>query len=286
VVDVAAYFGGSDGFSVKGAGDDEETIAKEIIKGQLILCGPGLVGQLRVELGAMRDQLKAKTGRDILLADYESGPGYIIPGPGQTHRPRDEKVGKSLGMGVVTLDCFLLENSLGFVSQNYFKYNVGHNWVTHNTETDMFPQASWIALTMRNKYCDGSMMKVTSPERKTVNVPAQELEGWTYDGKPRVKNFKGQQNIPLTECYAFKDGKKHALVVFSRCSDEERQVTLQLPYEPQAEADLYFLTGNYWDGNADEYRIQEQHKKVTGFSSEYTFTLPPSSVYIFVCAEK
>jgi hypothetical protein len=282
-VDVAAYFGGSDGLSAKGSGgSDDETVARQIIRGQLVLSGPGIVGHPRRELRKMIEGLRGKTGRTVNLAAYEAGPGYILPGPGKVSRASDEIIGKSLGLAVVTLDTFLMENAMGYLAQNYYKYNVGHNWVTHNNERDMFPQASWIALTMRNKHCEGSLFKVVPGDRKLVSVPPQELEGWTYDGKPKNVNFKGQQNIPLTECYVYGEGKKRTVVLFNRSAEEPRPIVLKLPYEPRNEADLYYLTGNYLDGNAHEYKIKEQHRKVTDLKRNYTFTLPPSSIYMLV----
>jgi hypothetical protein len=285
VVDVAAYFGGSDGFSVEGSGGDDTTKAQEIIKGQLILCGPGLVGQLRRELVTMRSTLAAQTGRHVLLADYESGPGYILPNPGSVFRPRDEMVGKSLGMGIVTLDCFLMESALGFVAQNYFKYNVGPNWVTHNNEDDMYPHASWLALQMRNRHCAGDVLQVVPRARKTVNLPAQELEGRTYDGKPRRLQYKGCSAIPLTECYAFRSGPRHTIVALNRSWNEPRTVTLTLPFVPQSTAELYYLSGDPFAGNHTTYAIKEQHMTLNAVTSPFTFVLPPSSAYFMVIME-
>jgi len=288
MVDVAAYFGGSDGLSAKSSGEtvDDESKARAIIRGQLVMSGPGIVGRDRLKLLDVVAAHEEKTGRRIALGDYESGPGYILPDPGQPFRPRDEIIGKSLGLGVVTLDSFLMEASHGYKAVNYFKWDIGANWVTHNNERDMTPHASWIAVMMRNKYCDGSMMKVSSPERKLVDVPPQELEGWTYDGKPRDVKYPGQKDVPLTECYAFRDGRRHALVFFSRTTDETRKIRVRLPYDPQPAADLHYLTGNYWDGNFEEHKIQEQHKRITDFSKDYTFDLPPNSIYLFVNEEK
>jgi alpha-L-arabinofuranosidase len=291
MVDVAAYFGGSDGLSAKGAagaegGDTSESLIKAIIRGQLLMSGPGIVGNQRRKLQEVAAAHREKTGLQVMLGDYESGPGYILPGPSKPYRLQSELTGKSLGLGVTTLDSFMMEMAFGYQAVNYFKWDIGPNWVTHNNEEDMIPHVSWIAVTMRNKHCDGSLMKVVPADRKTVDVPPQELDGWTYDGKHRTVQYKGQKDIPLTECYAFKDGKKHAIMVFSRSAEETRKVKLNLPFTPENTAQLHYLTGNYWDGNFQEYKIKEQQKTVTDFSQNYTFDLPPSSIYIFVSEEE
>lgn len=269
------YIGGWDGSSVVGESDDDLFQANLLYSARLM--EPKLE-----DIDALRAELKKLHGLDeIEMTMYEAGPGYSLPSPDKPWREEEERIGKSLALGVVTLDNFLfvIANNGNL---NFFKLNRGNNWSSHNME--MQPHSTWLALLLRNKHCTGSLLKVTPGEQNTIDLPEQQMVGLDNSGKRRKGVMKAMSGIPLTRLYAFKDGNKTNLIFLNRSFKESQELKVTLPFKPKAEAKMISLT--HEDPRATN-RTEEQLKLVESTLSDmgqtHTFTLAPASAYVVTC---
>ncbi len=220
-------------------------------------------------------------------AVYESGPGYALPGPGKEAEEDSERVGKSLALGIVTLDSFMSLSAQGFGPQGYFNFKMGDYWATHNNWFDLYPNPSWEVLEMRNNHCSGQMMVVKGENIRKKDIPRQTVYKAKNSGEKVAVEVEGRKNIPLTQVYAFQDGKKHSILMFNRSLKESTDIVLNLPYAPSAEAKSYILTHeNPKITNREEYNVKQQTQAIHDFKSGYTLTLPPSSLIIITNEEK
>lgn len=275
--DLGVYYGGADGLTVLGEND------KELYQNQILynrrVAGPNIFDsalELRKEL--------AQEGRKIGLCIYEGGPGYPIPGPGKTHTQEGEIMGKSIAMGVLTLDAFMRQQEDGYFAMCYYLFKTGINWASHKDMNDMIPYPSWTSLLMRNKYCSGDLMKVDTVEVKTMDFEQDVVEKMNWNNTKKVKRvIEATQNVPWSVCYCYKDGNRYSYIVYNLSYDEPRKVKIDLPYEPKAEATKYILT--HEDPRAHnryEKQVEMTEEKVTDFSKSYTFDLPPCTIFVFV----
>lgn len=92
--------------------------------------------------------------------------------------------GKSLGMGVSALDCWLYSSLKGYVHQSFLGYSCGSYWTSHTMPRagGFRRHAGWLALMLRNRHAQGSRMLNT----QLTSVP-------TYD--------RSGEDIPLTSAY-------------------------------------------------------------------------------------
>jgi len=201
------------------------------------------------------------SGHPYQVAVYEAGPGSDTAShSGDT----------SLAAGVMTLDTFLYASQSGFGPQNFFSFlSEGENWSSAYTShssfaTGLLPHPAWEALSMRNRYASGPMVTV-----KTNAVPV------TSDSNA----------YPLVGVYAFhatSSGSDVADVfVISRDLNNTTPVTLHFPGTPSGTATLYTLTGDPRSGNEAALNIPVASSSLT-VTSNYTFNMPPGSVYLFV----
>jgi hypothetical protein len=275
--DWGLYYGGADGLTVLGS-DDTDLYGKQLLYSERI------VAPIMEEAENLLAGIKTKTGRDIKQAVYEGGPGYALPTPGKTHTESSETVGKSLATGILTLDAFMYNLSHGFISMNYYLFETGNNWTTHNNQNEMIPYTSWLALSLRNRYCTGELMKVEPVEIKTIDFPTEIAEKLDYRGVNKVKKtIKAREDIPLVLCYAFRDGKQHAFLLINRAYNEARTVQLDLPYSPSPAVTIYKLTDpDPRTGNRSVQNVDIQTEARSDFKNGCTITLPPSSAFVIV----
>jgi fibronectin type 3 domain-containing protein len=203
-----------------------------------------------------QQQLDAQNGYSYELATYEEGPGTDSAAyPGDT----------SLAAAIGAIDVNLYASLHGFGLQNFYMYQLGTGpYTSHSNFANGFrPHPVWEALQMRNLYCSGPMVSTN-----VNNVPI------TTDGNA----------YPLIAIYTFQDANvvnQADVVVISRDLNNQTPVTLHFPATPAGNAQLYMLTGNPRADNDSAMNIPITNTSLSGVTANYTFTMPPGSMYIF-----
>ena len=214
-------------------------------------------------------------------ANYEAGPGYSLPGSGKKPAEEEELFGKSLALGLSTLDAFMYELERKFGYQCYFKFGFGNYWSSHVDNDSWRRNPSYEALLMVNEYCNGNLMEVDSSNVKRIDIPRMKTSHIDNHGKAHHKEIDGRKNVPLTKCYAFRDGKKHSFVLYNRSFKKSRKVKLELPYSPDSKAVLHKLTAKSpMDTNRKELKVKQLKKVITDFKNGYEVTLRPGEILI------
>ena len=169
----------------------------------------------------------------------------------------------------------------------FFDSGHGPNWTSHSMPPESYPHAMWQTLGLRNKYCDGALMKVEETDVKKINIPDTIVLKMH-----KAPNFKehllpGRENVPMSKCYAFKEGKTHAFLLLNRSNDEARETKLVLPYTPEKTATIYEVYAEAPSANnIDELQVETTKTVKTDFAKEYTFTLPPHSARVIISREQ
>jgi hypothetical protein len=203
-----------------------------------------------------QQQLDAAAGHSYTLASYEGGPGADTG----TH-----KGDTTLAAAIGAIDVNLYAAQRGFGPQNLYMYQLGTGpYTSHTNFANGFrPHPVWEALQMRNNYTSGPMVLTTVSSVPTTN-----------DGKAYA----------LISVYTFRDAtvaNQADVVVISRDLSNQTPVTLNFPATPTGTATLYTLTGDPRVGNDTAMNIPIASSTVSGITSNYTFNMPPGSMYIF-----
>ncbi|MCW2278227.1 LamG-like jellyroll fold domain-containing protein [Heliophilum fasciatum] len=189
-----------------------------------------------------RDDMAAQ-GYAYDLTAYEGGPsGYALS---NLSDEVNEKYGKSLAMGVASVDSFLYASYMGWTYQNFFSYGQGVSWNSHTLRQNGFrPTPGWLGVGLRNQ-ASGAML-VT-----------QELSNVYYD--------RNAQKIPLIGTYVLRNGNQYALFVLSRKLDGRHggadfgdgytPVTVELPFTHPQAIKLFTLTGDPRENNLTAMKI-------------------------------
>jgi len=228
---------------------------------------------LFVNYRRQRERLAA-VGHPMDLLAYEGGPsGYALPGQdGPAQHENSERYGKSLAMGVAALDAWLSAYAYGFSDQAYLGFSIGDYWSSHTPiEAGYRPHAGWLAMTLRNRYATGRMIRT-----QVVGAPTIAWSGADY---------------PLVSSYAFRDGRRLCVFLLSRklggvrdgidWGDGSTAVTLALPANPTGPATLYRLAGDPRASNRDALNVSIQQSVAT-LARETTLNLPEGCIYLYV----
>jgi len=193
---------------------------------------------LIAQIAATRAQLAGQGLASYRPIAYEGGPsGYCIPrdpdcSPEQV--ANSELYGKSLGMAVSALDAWLYSSLHGFAHQTYYAYYGGTRWTSHTMPGagGFRRHASWLALTLRNRFAQGGTMVETTVD----SAPAYEREG---------------ADVPLISAYALRGPDSWSVFVLSRKVDGVHDgidfgagmtpVTIHLPFTRCASVTRYAL---------------------------------------------
>lgn len=273
----SGYIGGYDGESIVGADDADLFHANLFYSAQVF--EPKLA-----EIDRIRGEMQARTGNWAEILKYEAGPGYAIPNPNKPFIEEAEQVGKSLALATATLDNFLFVIANNGNS-NYFQTRVGPNWSSHNSQFQ--PQTTWLALLLRNKFCEGSLMEVREKEVAKVDLPERRSVGLGNDGKPSNKTIQGVPAVPVTRLYAFKDGRRHSFLALNRSFTEPRTIRIDLPYPPSPEVRKVWLTvDDPRATNRDGEMVSLREETARDFKSGYEVTIPPASAVVLINNEK
>ncbi len=191
------------------------------------------IGEVIDAASQARDTL-IRNRRDVryALTAYEGGPsGYW---QNRDNPQIDELYGKSLAMGLATLDAWMYSSLRGFRYQCYLGFSSGKWWSSHTLpEAGGFrSHAGWLALKMRNRHIVGDEMLKVHVDRTP-----------TY--------ARGDQEIPLVTAYAFRDRTTWSVLVLNRKLDGRRNdvdfgdgttpVTIALPFDRPGKITLYTL---------------------------------------------
>lgn len=241
-----------------------------------------------------RDALAGSGSASYQILAYEGGAsGYALPGSATPEQVEiSELYGKSLGMAVSVLDCWLHSSLMGYLHQSNFAFASGSHWSSHT-----MPRAggfrrhpSWLAMMLRNRYAQGSAMLQTT----FAKVP-------TYE-----RSFV---DIPLISAYALQDEDSTSLFILSRkldglhdgvdFGDGSTAVSVTLPFQQVSSIDLYRLASP--DGTPADPRSNNRqseqvvllHQTIDGQSFANPFVInaasggvaggmPPGTVFLYV----
>jgi hypothetical protein len=215
------------------------------------------------------------------LAVYEGGPGYSLPGPGKSSSEEDENVGKSLALGTATLDASMQFIASGAAPVAYYKYRTGAYWSSHNNPKDRVPYPTWLALEMRNTLCPGDLLVVDAVDVHRIDVPDKEILKTTNDGKGSRAKVKGRQQVPMTVCYAFRDGENFSVMLLNRSLTEPANVTLDLPSGVSGGTQQFALTNpDPKANNREAQNVSVQESEGPELKSGMQVVVPPASVVV------
>ncbi len=226
-------------------------------------------------------RLLGKMGFPTSLVMSESGPGYRNPVPARAYDPAYELSGKSLAAGVSTLDAFLYNAAQGVGAQAYFAWGVGHRWTSHTAWNAGYrPHPAWLALQMRNRYAAGALVTTRLSGAEHLTLPSIN-SAKVADEMNTAYHIPAQTDVAMLATYAFCQGNRYAIFVLSRQVARPTPVTLHLP-APPVTATLYTLTGAPQAHNLTGSRLAIRRRTLRHVTMDYTFILPPSSIYLFV----
>ncbi len=281
-IDAAYYIGGADGLTVLGKDDTD-------FYGKQLMYAPRIVEPRFDRFAILHEEVAQKIpGKEYRVAMYEGGPGYPTPNGRRPFTPVGEQVGKSLALGVTTLDAYMIAQAGGFHSQCYFGFAMGNNFSSHHSHNQLYAWPSWLSLQLRNAYCGGDLMRVEETELTRVDFPSETVIKESYDGKRKVKRtIDAKPNIAFTRCYAYKNGQQHSFIIFNRHYNKAMDVQLNLPFTPKPEINIHYLTSDDpRTSNRDAKNIVLQHEQRNDFTNKYHFTAQASSAYVIVCEEQ
>ena len=269
---ISSYLSGWDGVSIPGRDDDK-------IFSDLLTFYPRV-------LEAWEDKHEEIVGDNTRLAVYESGPGYHLPGTGESYASEeDEYIGKSLAAAITTIDGFLERLRQNYGPQLFHTFANGIKWTSHTVEWT--PHAVWLGLSMRNRYALGDLM-----ESRTVEVPTSDLPAETLRWKMRGDNFKSAKvpriaDVPMVSLYPFRSGNRWSYMILSRRLKEATDVTLRVPYDPKNKAIIYKLSGDApGESNRQVKRLAIESETRHDFDTDYTIRVAPHSLYVLVNEER
>jgi len=213
------------------------------------------------------------------LVSYEGGPsGFSVPGRGLTKQ--DEEAiriyGHSLATGIAALHCWLDTYRLGWAYHCYYFYGQGMDWNSHSTMGCGFlPSLAFLAVKMRNRAIRGDMLRVkvsstpTMPHCEAVS-PAKSL------GKRKARPRSAKSEMPLVNCYAFRDGDRYSVIIIFLMLDGKHNgqdfgdgyspITLRLPFKRVATITLHKLDDNPRDTNMTEENMKLVQQRVLASS--------------------
>lgn len=281
-IDAAYYTGGWDSVGLMKAESEEESWMNILsFSRRMLLPKAELFKQTA-------DEIAEEQGRpgEVKVLVYEAGPGYTLPAPGKFNRAEQEE-GKSLGQAINSLDIFMMNLRNGFGDQSFFMFKNGHYWSSHNRSWG--EHIAWKALGLRNAYLKGDLITAKTKEMVTIDIPETQADvvNQSNSADRSVKSFPPLPDLPLIDCYAFKDGKRYSYMFISRRLDGKTPVVLNLPYQPKSDYTMYFLGGDEPGlHNIDEEVVTVQTFERNGMTKNHTFSMPPHSVMVLVNEEK
>ncbi len=277
-IDVAYYTGGWDSVGLMKAESEEESWMN------ILTFSRRMLQPRAARFKRTADELAAEHGKpgQVEALVYEAGPGYTLPGPGKFDR-EEQKQGKSLAHAINALDIFMMNLRGGFGDQSFYLFKNGHYWASHNRTWG--EHIAWKALGMRNAYLKGDLITANASEMVTLDVPETQADvvSQSNSANRKTKSFPPLPDLPLVDCYAFKDGNSYSYMFISRRLKGATPVVLNLPYEPKTDYTVHFLGADHPGlHNIDEEVVAIQTSKRTGMTKRHRFDMPPHSVLVLI----
>ena len=277
-IDIAYYTGGWDSVGLMKADNETESWMNSLTFSRRMLAPRAR------EFKETADKIAALQNRpgQVQCLVYEAGPGYTLPGPGKFNRKEQEE-GKSLAHAINSLDIFMSNLREGYGDQSFFLFTNGHYWASHNRQWG--EHIAWKALGLRNALLQGDLITATAKEMVTIDLPETQADvvSQTNSADKKVTSFPPLPDLPLIDCYPFRDGKRYGYMFISRRLDGPTEVVLNLPYTPKSAYQLHALMG---DGpglhNIDEEVVKVQTFQREGMKKSFTFQVPKHSVLVLV----
>lgn len=281
-IDVAYYTGGWDSVGLLKAESKEESWMNILTFSRRMLWPRA--SQFKKTVDEIAEE-QGRPGRVKSLV-YEAGPGYTLPAPGKFDL-EEQKQGKSLAHAINALDIFMMNLRNGFGDQSFYEFKNGHYWASHNRTWG--EHIAWKALGMRNAYLLGDLISAETIEMVTLDVPETQADvvNQSNSADRKVKSFPPLPNLPLIDCYAFKDGKRYSYMFISRRLDGDTPVVLNLPYSPKSAYTMHMLSGDDPGlHNIDEEVVSIETTEHEGMEKTFSFSMPPHSVAVIVNESK
>ncbi len=277
-IDIAYYTGGWDSVGLLKADNPTESWMNILTFSRRLL-----VPRAR-EFKQTADAIAAEQGRPggVQSLVYEAGPGYTLPGPGKFDL-EEQRQGKSLAHAINSLDIFMSNLRDGYGDQSFYKFKNGHYWASHNRKWD--EHIAWKALGMRNALLKGDLITANATEMVTIDLPETEADvvSQSNSADKSIKSFPPVPNMPLIDCYPFKDGKRYSTLFISRRLDGPTPVQLKLPYTPKSAYTLYALMGDEPGlHNIDDEVVKVERFDREGMTQDFSFQIPKHSVLVLV----
>ena len=277
-IDIAYYTGGWDSVGLMKSDSMDESWMN------ILTFSRRMLAPRAQEFKETAEAIAAEQGRPgtVQALVYEAGPGYTLPAPGKFNIKEQEE-GKSLAHAINSLDIFMSNLRLGFGDQSFFIFKNGHYWASHNRQWG--EHIAWKALGMRNSLLTGDLITATAKEMVTMDLPETKADvvSQTNSADKKVKSFPPVPDMPMVDCYPFRENNRYSFMLISRRLDAPTQVTLQLPYEPETSYTLHTLSGDspaLHNINEEVVKVVTQEKQ--GMTKKFTVSLPPYSVLVIV----
>ena len=193
-----------------------------------------------------------------------------------------------MALAVATLDGFLLAQESGFGPTCFFRTAVGSRWATHSDAPGCPEHVAWLALQLRNRWCDGDIVAIEARGVPTADLPAVTLNpaliasSGTKKGKePRQINLPAMPGVPLVRAVAYGNPTGWDVVLLSRAIDQPISVRLLAPGPIAATAAWIRLAG---DGPAASNRegqsVRIEEDVLTASGRELRVRLAPASCHV------
>jgi hypothetical protein len=137
--------------------------------------------------------------------------------------------------------------------------------------------------------CEGDLLSATAKEMVLTDLPEAQAETLNQSNSAdrRVRKFPAVKDVPLVACYPFKQGNRYAIMLYSRRLDAPTPVTLELPYQPSAEAEIHTLTAEKPSAhNIDGELVKIKTENRSDFAKTYQVHIPPHSVIVLANTAK
>lgn len=232
----------------------------------------------------------------LKIGIYEYGPSGF-----KKDKPKEVwDMEKSIGYGLSVLDMSVMAKQTGMESINYFNFHGSLDDASWQM-VDMYPneikRPVFYLLSMHNKYSKGKFLEYEFLEHIKTFDPygpgAGNIEALGCDrgvnGCSNTNWDLEKRNYPTSvsslEIYPFKDEKnnRYSFLIINRDLYENANLTLNLPYEPSKDAQLFYVTANSptaTNENGDEIVIM--HQELDDFHNNYELNIRPFSAYLLV----